>query len=756
MAKRDPLHLDGEGVKKYDRLRKYLGLVYLYGCFNAETLGALNDHSVKDYYAVRELLRDLFHLDEESANPSGAHSFARKYDASARNHMADSYMMYSMDRVSTLLMYLALLQQLQVREASVAELGDDLARMPYVQGDVNQNARNYIKEMQLYGYLEELPKHRYKLKDNVFTQLTEAQLQELYTYVCFAASITYPRVPGSFLRRTLERELRSRGIKISEDCAFLLRNNSNHNVFDEEVVFRLLHLIQRRQGLWIDGREYFPVKLRVDCRLGRWYVLMAGQYHGKMQPVIRAVSRMELPTPSGTEMDPRWEEAASVVAEAYPEEESLFSGVQRVQSVLVEAKLHFEDDKGRQDQFCRELRIGSVEALEDGLYYRAYIRDPLELLPLLRSYAPWLEVLPGDHDLRELMASTLRQMEQNLDQDSWPAQPKNRRTFEKRNSGEMDSVPKESGKNSKERKLFNPFQGRLLQFCLELLADPDGMNTKGISALAKRYGILEYAKTVAVLKEAGFLVPGTVRPRLPMSFVEEEYLQFILDSRCMPEVELFLSEQTRNILKDSLPEWVGQIQWKRASGMELPRYPGHAGFQNLICAIRERQRVTYCYRVRGKQGLQRTSAFPWKIEYSAYDRRWWVILYSEEEKRTIKAPLNHLQDVILLPQSGVSEQMIHEAMDQLRMEKPVELHIRDEHNALQRCFAVFENQEILSSDYSPEAGYILRLNAFRFDREEILRQLMYLGPNVHLEAPEDLRNELRGRLNQAQSYYSAL
>ena len=42
MAKRDKQHLDGEGIKKYDRMRQYLDLIYLYGCFDAKTLARIN------------------------------------------------------------------------------------------------------------------------------------------------------------------------------------------------------------------------------------------------------------------------------------------------------------------------------------------------------------------------------------------------------------------------------------------------------------------------------------------------------------------------------------------------------------------------------------------------------------------------------------------------------------------------------------------------------------------------------------------
>lgn len=759
MAKRDKQHLDGEGIKKYDRMRQYLDLIYLYGCFDAKTLARINNRSVKDYYAVMDMMRDVFWQEEDQQegqqnNPR----IVRKYANSAKNRMTDSYMMFSMDRVSLLLLYLRLLQELRQGETDVPKLQAHLDNLPVFMGETGQNARNHLLEMEHYGYVT-VSHAKYNLSPDKLCVLSNEMLLELYTYVCFAAGVTYPRVPGSFLRRTLERELRSRQLPIPEDSVFLLRNNSHRNVFDEEVVFRLLHMIQNQQTLLIDGREYLPVKLRVDCRLGRWYLLAAGEYQGKLQPVMWAVSRLELPVPSNRANSLRWEAAVQAVELAYPENESLFSGRRTEKAVLVEAKLHFGEETGRQEQFRRELRIGSIESKEGCLFYRAYIRDPLELLPLLRAYAPWLEVLPGEHDLCERMAETLQQMHDGLDAAEWMPHSENYRTMEKRASNqtkEQKDWLKKQKISSDDRKLLNPFQSRLMQFCLDILSDPqqDGSDNETVKKLAKRYGIYQVRNILDWLTQSGFFMQMDARPRLPMSLTEQEYLQYILNPQHMPEVSLFLSEQTRQALAESMPAWLAHIQWKKAPGIQLPQNPGPEGFRDIIRAIRERRMIGYHYRVRGQQREQAAVCLPWKLEYSAYDRRWWVILYDTNDARTIKVPLNHLRDIQILSESSVTDQQIVSSMEMLRMIQPVELHIRDAHNALQRCFTIFENQEIIGSSYSPETGYVLRLNAFRFDWEEILRQLLYLGPNVRLEAPQNMKEDLRKRIIQAQEFNS--
>ena len=759
MAKSDQEHLEGEGIKRYDRMRQYLGLIYLYGCFDAKTLAKINSRSVKDFYAVMDRVRDVFW--QEGVPQDGqqnAPRVVRKYADSAQNRMTDSYMMFSIDKVSLLLLYLRLLQELRQGEADVPKLQERLDALPVFMGETGQNARNHLLEMKQYGYVTVSDAKKYDLCPYKLGDLSHRALQELYTYVCFATGVTYPRVPGSFLRRTLERELRSRQLPIPEESAFLLRNNSNRNVFDEEVVFRLLHMIQKRQALRIEGREYLPVKLRVDCRLGRWYLLAAGADAGTLQAEMLAVSRMELPVPSDRTGDPRWEEAAQLVEAAYPEAESLFSGKQTEQATLVEVKLHFGEEKGRQEQFCRELRIGSMDAVGEDLFYRAYIRDPLELLPLLRAYGPWLEVLPGDHDLRERMAETLQQMQEGLEGAQWLPHTEDYSTMEKRTSGETEEQKTRRKKQKisvDDRKLLNPFQGRLMQFCLDILADPkqDGSANATVTKLAKRYGIHRTKRILDWLTQAGFFTEMEARPRLPMSTAEREYLQYILNPAHMPEMALFLSEQTREALASDMPETYQNIQWKKAAGMALPQNPGAQGFRDLLDAIGERKMIAYRYRTRGQQAEQSAVCVPWKLEYSAYDRRWWIILYDPKESRTIKTPLNHLRGIQVLQKSPVTEREILAAMEKLRMEEPVELRIRDRHNALQRCFTVFENQEIASSSHDPQNGYTLKLRAFRFDREEILRQLLYLGPNVQLQGPQELREELRQRIVRAKNYY---
>lgn len=308
--------------------------------------------------------------------------------------------------------------------------------------------------------------------------------------------------------------------------------------------------------------------------------------------------------------------------------------------------------------------------------------------------------------------------------------------------------------------LFHKYQSRAFQFSLELLAlleARDSLTRKEMDELACRLG-LSYADQVAApLVQAGILEQKDGRWSRGGEFwafalapgrAELDYLQYILT---LPQAELLLDPETRQTLSqaggDSGP--LRAIQHLAPQGEPLPQSPGRDGVRRLLQAIREKRLVRYRYRTRDTESYRESVVHPWKLEYSAYDRRWWVILYHPQERRTIKARLDNLRDVELLGPSQVAPEEIQAAMERLLEPEPVVLQVRKTRGALERCFLVFENQLFLETEQlSPEAVR-LSFQFYRFDQGEILRRLLYLGPAVELLAPQSLREELLALVEQA-------
>lgn len=307
--------------------------------------------------------------------------------------------------------------------------------------------------------------------------------------------------------------------------------------------------------------------------------------------------------------------------------------------------------------------------------------------------------------------------------------------------------------------LFNKYQSRVLQFALELLTRLQGgawLSAGQLQDLAGQWG-LDYAdQVVSPLCRAGVLervdgscrlAPGQGDVRLPLSAAERSYLSAAL---ALPEAELFLDEPLREKLTalsgELLPEAV--VQRYAPTGEALPRIAPE-DFRTLLKAIRQRRMVEYAYCTRESDTLHEAKTLPWKLEYSAFDGRWWVILYDLVARRTIKARLEHLENIRLLGPANVSETEIVAAMERLLEPEPVVLEVERTRGALERCFLVFENQLFERTQQLTQDRFRLSFRWYRFDRQEILRRLLYLGPGVRLVSPVSLRQDLTRLVEQA-------
>ena len=299
---------------------------------------------------------------------------------------------------------------------------------------------------------------------------------------------------------------------------------------------------------------------------------------------------------------------------------------------------------------------------------------------------------------------------------------------------------------------FNRYQSRAMQFSLDLFSRLQNGPLSGemLAALAREWG-LDYAdQVVQPLREAELLqwdgklcrlVPGQPVPRLPMSTPERSYLRAILD---LLEAELFLSPETKEKLRGqcACTEPETPVEHWAPAGEPVPRQPGPEGFRTLLRAAERRWLVDYVYRTNTDETLRQARALPWKLEYSAYDWRWWVIFYRPEEQRTIKARLENLRQIRLAGPSDVTEAEVEEAMDRLMEPEPVVLEVTRTRGTLERCFLVFENQLFVRTRQVSQDRFRLSFQYYRFDRSEILRRLLYLGPGVCLVSPDGMRREL--------------
>ena len=322
--------------------------------------------------------------------------------------------------------------------------------------------------------------------------------------------------------------------------------------------------------------------------------------------------------------------------------------------------------------------------------------------------------------------------------------------------------------------LFHKYYSRKLQFAADVLSALEGaegncLPRAALEQLSVRYGISPQlcADVLSLLEKLELILwrredrsyrletdwARTV-PQLPPSAFEEGYLQRILR---LPQAALFLPDSLRAALAKSA-DWAADanlIQTMLPYGEQEQPSLSQPEFRCILEAITRGCAINYSYKTRASNEATQATAVPWRLEYSAYDNRWWIILYTlGEERRCIKAWLANLSDIRLVPYLHADEEEILAARDELLAPEPIVLLARDARNALERCFLVMEQQQFLESKLHDDGSATLVFRYYRFDEQDILRKLLYLGPEVGLKGPAHLRAALLERVDQALQHFS--
>lgn len=399
------------GVKNYDRLRRYLDVIYLYSFFSRDDFQQFFSGSPQNFDFCLRILKDIFPEMNDGVR-DGKYKYLmidRAGEESDEDRLANTYFLATISD-EELVGALELLRRFSSNPdraaVVVAEQCDDAA---------GSTTRRRIDALAKYGYLETDRHRRYHLRKNRLSRdrLSNEELQELHRYVRFAENITYPRVPGRFLQRSVERELLRRGLTPETKPMFRFLNSPNRNAFDEDIVFQLLDIIRARKTAVFEttGGEAteLPVRVRVDTRLGRWYVLTMAEH-----PAMRRISNLRSVRAGSAVSEEAFAEAEQQVKEAF--RSACFSSRHIGDApVTVEAELLF-DMPGLQRQFQREFRIGELCSENGKTFFRAVVNDPVELVPLLRAYAPWLRLTENCGGIRTRICDDLLLMRQRLEE----------------------------------------------------------------------------------------------------------------------------------------------------------------------------------------------------------------------------------------------------------------------------------------------------------------------------------------------------
>lgn len=250
-----------ELIRDYNRIRPVLEHIYTYGFFSREDFE--QEGVVKKSGYDKELQRLLSALPPHALlfRQDGKRRYFyihRDYFTNRAPWLAASYFLHSvkMKRICLALLAFTRLPSALSRLRLSAE---HLSGLPDT--DILPALRRQLLRMEALGYTEKRGKE-YQLPPDPLSGLDRAQLSALYQLAALFAYSGFPRTPGEFLRRTIQREFYFRGWPVPGD-PFLFRENCCRSVFDEELVCQLSEACQNHRLVNLvkgDHTEVLPVK----------------------------------------------------------------------------------------------------------------------------------------------------------------------------------------------------------------------------------------------------------------------------------------------------------------------------------------------------------------------------------------------------------------------------------------------------------------------------------------------------------------
>lgn len=248
---------------------------------------------------------------------------------------------------------------------------------------------------------------------------------------------------------------------------------------------------------------------------------------------------------------------------------------------------------------------------------------------------------------------------------------------------------------------------------------------------------------------------------VPIRFtkLEKAWLRAMLE---MPDIQMVLSEDLVERFKkafeaDDENEWPLQPAYQEMTNQTwLPNLAPELqqayeeNFKILLQALTEGKPIRYHNCDRHGNVYADQLALPLNLEYSLQDGRFRISMYSVGDQRAILANIFSLSqveivdDLIEMDRDCAKRQFL----SQKYCEEPIVLQVTDQRKAMERCFMSFAGMERTARDLGNHL-YEIRLKYYDFEEENVIRNILSLGPYVKVLSPHSIVKKVVHRIDLA-------
>lgn len=424
--------------KDYNRMRNFLRLIFLNGCYSRKSFKKYKILSDKQYRNYTKILTEYFSDEYHNIRQYSRDSLHMNYEyyKTIENYLIDSYLTKSSSSnfISVYFLVLQILNQ-SSKPLKRSEITEKLYKIYGFDDNSEKDSYKDLSEISIYNYLKEFvyldilnenENNEFYLNEDIFTNLSDEEIIELYDCVCFYSNATFPSTPGYYLKHSLKKYIEYiRKLELNDNNLFLHRFVPLHSVLDDDIVIDILKSINLSKKIKIDyhkfilqGSSYidkkrkfevYPIKVIFDLKLGRWYLASLDDNNNLcIFRIDRIHSIKNLNDKFSYEEGEKHfnEQFNNVWTASIPFENKRKN----------EIKLQIHESKGYIiERIMSEAKNGQLILGEDDYYYfTLQIKDELELLPWIRTLSPHVKIIENDN-LKNRFINDLTEMKNNYE-----------------------------------------------------------------------------------------------------------------------------------------------------------------------------------------------------------------------------------------------------------------------------------------------------------------------------------------------------
>lgn len=627
-----------------------------------------------------------------------------------------------------------------------------------------QYIQRQVKTLEILGIIaktEGSKSYTYTIKNTIIEELTKPQLQELAKAVFFFTNISITSAAGHILLKKIMYLLNGLApLKQQENSAiyafnntfFTFKDNNPNNVIDGDIFYPLADALHRHRKVRLSFYE--PGKPREIVT-----PLSLQTYYGENKNILCSIN-------NGIMQRNRVDRIKSLEVTRYNASDFI-PNKEHTSTSVDTCMIHFLTLEGYQlayDQFSRQFKnwITVLNTTDEYIEIQLDVPDALQLLPLLRSYLPYVYITHSSKpSIKNKFYSNLYASLglDFIDPEGYKKKKKINRflhPYPKKKDADKESP----NKTKKDPDIDGTYVSSVLndinaitfttQYQLQLdLINGIAYTESEIDDVINRRDLLTPALYKKALRNDDYehllahaLIETTedgkevesILPDLPLVIISDAERMFLKDLISDARVSWLLSEDLSQLLTTTLHSVDTTFPtntWTRIPTMTDDTPASMDVVIQCLQAIENNVRIT----------LNDKDLSPCRLEYSVSSNGYTLIAYDHTEETFRDFSLHDVESITVNTQARLDDLEIVYATYREESKQTISFILHDANNAVDRCFNYFSNYTIQAKDITAEE-FTIEVSYLPFQEQDILRHLLKLGCAIRILDDCPLRDRL--------------